>query len=96
MKSIVCIAAVAALAFCSTAALAQDGNKAARKSRSSFATIQIECFKQNGGWYDEATKKWVIRVPYYHMGGKADAVNNCIAQRTGKTGQYVSEHTYQQ
>jgi len=94
MKSIIYVAAVAILAQCSTAASAQNAKKGATKSKSSFAAIQIECFKQNGGWYDEATKKWTIRVPYYHIGGKSDAVNSCIAQRTGKPGQYVREETY--
>ena len=97
MKASLCTAAIAALALFGTAASAQDAKKDAKKgaskTRSSFAAIQIECFKQNGGWYDEATKRWVIQVPYYHMGGKADAVNSCIAQRTGKAGAYVREQT---
>jgi hypothetical protein len=90
MKRSFCAAIAAALAFCGTVASA-DTKKGAAKS--SFAAIQIECFKQNGGWYDEATKRWVIQAPYYHMGGKSDAINSCIAQRTGKAGQYVHEQT---
>ena len=98
MKASFCATAIAALALCGTAASAQDAKKDAKKgaakTRSSFAAIQIECFKQNGGWYDEATKRWTIQVPYYHMGGKSDAINACIAQRTGKSGNFVSEQTY--
>lgn len=93
MERIICAAAAAALVFVGTAALAQDGKKTAGK-RSSFRDIQIECWKQNGGWYDEANKRWTIQVPYYHMGGKSDAINACIAARTGKSGNYVQEQTY--
>lgn len=93
MERTICVAAAAALALGGTAASAQDGKKSAGK-KSSFREIRIECWKQNGGWYDEATKRWTINVPYYHMGGKSDAINSCIAQRTGKSGNYVSEQSY--
>lgn len=94
MKRIICFTAVVGLASCGTAASAKNAKKGAANSKSSFAAIQIECLKQNGGWYDEATKKWMISAPYYHIGGKADAVNSCIAQRTGRAGQYLREETY--
>ena len=70
------IAAVALLAF--AAAAAKSG------PRSSLSAIQLECFKQQGAFYDAETKRWKITGPEYTMLSRTEAVNNCVAQKTGK------------
>ena len=84
MKGTFCAAAVATLPFCGTVAPADAARKGAAKTGSSPASVRLECMKQYGAWYDAATKRWVMRAPYYVMAGRADAVDRCVAQRTGK------------
>ena len=82
MKRILWSTAIAAFAFSGTAVLAQDANRA--PAGQSVRAAQIECYKQYGS-YDEAKKKWVVpAAPYYIMSGRIDAINNCVAQRTGR------------
>jgi hypothetical protein len=72
------IAALAAMASCllSTAAPAASNAKA-------------ECFKQYGAHYDASTKKWRFQTREGQMGSWVEAVNACIAQKTGRRGNYV-------
>jgi len=75
--------AAVALAVC-IAATPADAAKKSAKSGSSTKTAVIECMKQYGAWYDAATKRWTMQGPYYHMASRADAVDRCVAQRTGQ------------
>jgi hypothetical protein len=98
MKGQFCAVAVAILALCGAVASADAAKKGAAKSsaksRSGLAAIQLECFKQHGAWYDEATKRWVMQAPYYIMAGKVDAINDCVAQRAGtKAAPFLQERT---
>jgi len=79
------LTAMAALALCLAAGTAEAAPKGRGKSaeRSSLAAIRLECFKQYGAWWDAEEKKWVMRGTIYNLPGKVDAVNDCIAQRTG-------------
>jgi hypothetical protein len=82
MKRIFYGAAIAAFSFSGTAALSQDANRP--PVRQSVREAQIECYRQYGS-YDETKKKWVIpAAPYYIMNSRIDAINNCVAQRTGR------------
>jgi hypothetical protein len=74
--------AAAALAVCIAATPADAAKKA--KGGSSTKAATIECMKQYGAWYDAATKRWTMQGPYYHMASRADAVDRCVAQRTGQ------------
>ena len=91
MKSTLCAATAAAIAFSGTVDTVEAAKKRAAGARSSLEAAKIECLKQNGGWYDENTKRWVMQAPYYIMASRIDAVNACITQRTGKTGPFMRE-----
>jgi len=91
MRSMLCTATAAAIVFCGTLNTADAAKKRAANARSSLDAAKIECLKQNGGWYDEKTKRWVMQAPYYIMASRIDAVNACITQRTGKTGPFMRE-----
>jgi hypothetical protein len=91
MRGMLCAATAAAIAFSATIDTADAAKKRAANARSSLATAKLECFKQNGGWYDEKAKRWVMQAPYYIMASRIDAVNACITQRTGKTGPFMNE-----
>jgi hypothetical protein len=80
MKQIVCAAAVAAFAFYALTAPAL----AQKKSATSLAAIQLECFKSQGGYYDANLKKYVMHGTENDMQSKTDAVNKCVAEKTGK------------
>jgi len=70
------------MALCVAPAPADAAKK--RVATSGLSAVQLECFKQYGAWYDATSKRWKIEVPYYHVGSKMDAIENCVAQRTGK------------
>ena len=79
MIRIFCAAAVAAIVLSSAApALAQ------KKSASSLAAIQLECFKGQGGYYDDHYKQYVFQDTTMDIQMKTDAVNKCVAEKTGK------------
>jgi hypothetical protein len=80
---IVFYAAMAALTF-GVAAMPADAAKKNAKGGSSAKSATIECMKQYGAWYDATTKRWTMQGPYYHMASRADAVDRCVAQRTGQ------------
>jgi hypothetical protein len=74
-------ATAAALAFCCVAAPAD----AAKKSppRQSLTAIQLECFKQQGAYYDAETKRWMITGDDRNMQSRTETVRDCVAQKTG-------------
>jgi hypothetical protein len=74
-------AAAAALILCATPVEAAKKNA---KGGSSHKAAVIECMKQYGAWYDAANKRWTMQGPYYHMASRADAVDRCVAERTGQ------------
>ena len=78
MRHISVAATVLSLAFFASPVLAQ------KKSSSSLATIQIECFKAQGGYYDAQTKQWTITGTEMDMLSKTDSVRKCVAEKTGK------------
>ena len=80
MTQIFRAAALAALTFSclTTPALAQ------KKSTSSLAAIQLECFKSQGAYYDAHHKRYVMHGTEMDMLSKTDAVNKCVAEKTGK------------
>jgi len=85
-----CCAAAAALVLFGAMVPADAAKK--RAAKSGLTAVQLECFKQYGAWYDAASKQWKIEVPYYHVGSKMDAIENCVAQRTGKRpAKFISE-----
>jgi hypothetical protein len=57
---------------------------AQKKSASSLAAIQLECFKGQGGYDDANLKKYVMHGTENDMQSKTDAVNKCVAEKTGK------------
>jgi hypothetical protein len=74
-----CTAAVAAIVLASAApVLAQ------KKSSSSLAAIQIECFKGQGAYLDPGTKRYIMYGTEMDMHSRTDAVNRCVAEKTGK------------
>ena len=89
MKGQFCPLAVAAVAFCGAvtcADAAKNGaaKKGAANTRSSLAAIQLECFKQQGAFYDPETKRWKMTGTDNNMLSRSEAVTNCVAQKTGK------------
>ena len=79
MKRTLCTA-VAAVAICGLAAPA--GAKSA--PRTGLTTIQLECFKQQGAFYDPETKRWKMTGTDLNILSRSEAVTNCVAQKTGK------------
>lgn len=75
-------AAAATLIVCAAAAPADAAKKG--KGGSSSKAAVIECMKQQGAWYDAATKRWTMQGPYHYMASRADAVDSCVAKRTGQ------------
>ena len=57
---------------------------AQKKPRTSLAAIQIECFENQGAYLDPDTKRYVLRGTEMDMLSKTDAVNRCVAEKTGK------------
>lgn len=74
------------------AALVMASGAADAKTSKAPSNAAIECFKQYGGHYDTATKKWRFETREGQMGSWEQAVNGCIAQKTGRRGNYV--HSY--
>lgn len=82
MKRTFCAAAAFALVVCGCAAPALAQKKSA--GGSSLAAIQIECFKGQGAYLDPATKQYVMYGTEMDMQSRTDAVNRCVAEKTGK------------
>ena len=80
MTKIFCAAALAAWALCGLAAPAL----AQKKSASGLAAIQLECFKGQGGYYDDHYKQYVFQDTTMDIQMKTDAVTKCVAEKTGK------------
>jgi hypothetical protein len=79
MIRIFCAAAVAAIVLGGTTpALAQ------KKSASRLAAMQLECFKDQGGYYDDHYKQYVFQGTTMDIQMKTDAVTKCVAEKTGK------------
>jgi hypothetical protein len=72
-------AAVLVVAGFTTPALAQK-----KSGGSSLAAIQIECFKAQGAYLDPASKRLIMHGTEMDMQSKTDAVNRCVAEKTGK------------
>jgi hypothetical protein len=68
---------------------------AQKKSSGSLAAIQLECFKAQGGYYDAAKKRWWMEGSDSEMLSRGDAVNKCVAEKTGKpAGQFMKQETF--
>lgn len=81
MIRMVCTAAFAAIALAgANPALAQKKSA----SGSSLAAIQLECFKQQGAYLEPGTKRYIIYGTELDMQSRTDAVNRCVAEKTGK------------
>jgi hypothetical protein len=95
MKSILRAAVVAAFAFCCAAAPADAAKKSTSKKsapKSNLTAIQMECFKQQGAYYDAATKRWMIMADDRFMQSRLGAVHGCVEQKTGKrSGPFLRE-----
>ena len=79
MNWMLCAAALAAVVLAGASpALAQ------KKSSSSLAAIQLECFKSQGAYLDPATKRYIMHGTEMDMQSRTDAVNRCVAEKTGK------------
>ncbi len=76
-----CAAAIAAIAILTFATPASAQKKS---NGSSLAAIQLECFKAQGAYLDPATKRYVMQGTELDLPGKTDAVNKCVAEKTGK------------
>ena len=77
MKRALRAAIVAAVAFAALAAAAGAKN-------TSLTAIQLECFKQQGAFYDTETKRWKMNGTDNTMLSRMEAVNTCVMQKTGK------------
>ena len=77
MKRMLCAAAIAA------GALAVLASPASAKN-TSLTAIQLECFKQQGAFYDAETKRWKMNGTDNTMLSRMEAVNTCVMQKTGK------------
>jgi len=93
MRRMFCAIVIATLALPGSDALAQHGKRA--PGGQNLRTIQIECMKQQGAYYDAAEKKWIIPpAPPTIMSSRIDAVYNCVAQRTGRRAEpFMQERT---
>jgi len=80
------VTAVVALVVVSAPASAKS-----RKSSPQSSAVG-ECFKQYGGHYHRKTKRWHFQTREGQMGSWMDAVNNCVAQKTGRSGNYVKTY----
>jgi hypothetical protein len=90
MKSMLRAAAVAAFAFCCAAAPANAAKKSAPKS--GLAAIQMECFKEQGAYYDAATKRWMFMADDRFMQSRLSAIQSCVDQKAGtRTAPFVRE-----
>jgi len=49
-----------------------------------LTAIQLECFKQQGAFYDAETKRWKMTGTDNNMLSRMEAVTNCVMQKTGK------------
>ena len=76
-----CAATFAAVVLAGAApALAQKNSPGG----SSLAAIQLECFKSHGAYLDPATKRYIMHGTEMDMQSRTDAVNRCVAEKTGK------------
>ncbi len=82
-------AAVAALATCTVAICTMATCAVSSAATAARSNAKAECFKQYGAHYDASTRKWRFWTREGQMGSWVDAVNNCIAQKTGRKGNYV-------
>jgi hypothetical protein len=80
MTKLLCAAALAAWTVCGLTAPAL----AQKKPAGNLAAIQLECFKGQGGYYDANLKKYVMHGTENDMQSKTDAVNRCVAEKSGK------------
>lgn len=80
MKRALEITALAALVLLFDLAPGHAAKKA--NSGSSANAAKIECMKQYGATCDG--KRCTMSAPYYIMASRLDAVDRCVAQRTGK------------
>jgi hypothetical protein len=68
---------------------------AQKRSNGSLAAIQLECFKAQGAYYDAANKRWMMQGTDVDIIQRTDAVNRCVAEKTGKpSGQFIKQETY--
>ena len=81
MTRALCAAIVAAVALYALASPAAAKNSPAH---SSLTAIQLECFKQQGAFYDAETKRWKMTGTDNTMLSRMEAVNTCVMQKTGK------------
>ena len=57
--------------------------------------IQLECFKQFGGYQNPQTGKWMMTGTETVMFTAIDAVYRCVAQRTGRpVAPFLRENLY--
>ena len=84
-----CITVLASFAvFCLAApAVAQK-----KSAGGSVRAIQLECFKAQGAHYDASTKRWVMQGTSLNMVSRTDAVNRCVAEKTGKPATQFMRH----
>jgi hypothetical protein len=50
----------------------------------SLNPVQLECFRQFGGYQNAQTGKWMMKGAANNMQQVVDAVYGCVAQKTGK------------
>jgi hypothetical protein len=90
------IRAFAAAAVATIAALGSTPPALAqKKSTGNLAAIQLECFKAQGAYFDAQTNRWMMQGTDHDMVGRTDAVNKCVAEKTGKPAtQFMKQETH--
>jgi hypothetical protein len=95
MKTACSIGALALLIACATAGTADAAkkNKSPKNAETGLRAIQMQCFKEQGAWFDAANKRWMIQGHENYMQARVDAVHACVKQRSGKDAPFVTQRT---
>lgn len=94
MKTACWIGAVAMLMTCAAGtADAAKKNKSPKNADTGLRAIQLQCFKEQGAWFDAEGKTWRIQGNEREMPARIDAVYACVKQRSGKFAPFIRQET---